>query len=65
MTARPSDTIMSIRIRSAENPRDVENMMRYDLPQDAITRALCQALIATMEALAEERSVCAYCGDRI
>jgi len=60
-----SPTIASIRIRAAETVREIEDMMKYDLPQDPIIRALCDRLIVAMENEAEVYDTCPYCGVKV
>jgi hypothetical protein len=56
-------TVLAVRIRAAESPRAITDMMKYDLPQDPIVRALCDRLIVSMENECPER--CPKCGEAL
>jgi hypothetical protein len=53
-------TVLAIRIRAAETAEQVKDLMKYDLPTDAVTRALCERLMVALEG--EEPLPCPNCG---
>jgi hypothetical protein len=55
-------TVLAIRIRAAETAKQVEDLMKYDLPADPIVRALCDRLMVALEP--EPPTYCSHCGER-
>jgi len=55
-------TVLAIRIKSVETGKQVEDMMKYDLPVDPIVRALCERLIVALDGALD---TCPHCGDRL